>query len=85
MLAFHLPSGEQGCWPLHGTFALLTTAKVFTALPTLIGVMVLTEYLAMILAIVTSEFGREGNRAGTEGIICAIYNLSPATSYRSVG
>src|SRR5882672_7856176 len=31
--AFHLPSGEHGGCLLHGVFPVLTTSKVFTALP----------------------------------------------------
>src|ERR1700722_12895525 len=32
--AFHLPSGEQGLWPLHGTSPVFTTSNCFTRLPT---------------------------------------------------
>src|SRR4029077_2477914 len=41
--AFHLPSGEHGCWPLHGTLPLLSTSNVCTALPTLTSVLLLIE------------------------------------------
>ena len=33
LVAFQLPSGEQGAWRLHGMFPRLTTWKVLTALP----------------------------------------------------
>src|ERR1700730_6793220 len=42
--AFHLPSGEHGCCPLQGTLPLFSTAKVCTALPTLVAGMAFIEY-----------------------------------------
>src|SRR5690242_4458131 len=41
--AFHLPSGEQGRWPLHGMFPVFSTSNCFTTLPTLMVVCALSE------------------------------------------
>ena len=54
MAAFHLPSGEHGCWPRQGTFPRFSTWNVFTALPTLITVKFLIEYLTLRLPTVVS-------------------------------
>src|SRR5579871_5599813 len=42
--AFHLPSGEQGRCPLHGTLPLFSISKVFAALPTFTSVIAFTVY-----------------------------------------
>src|SRR5579864_8637428 len=42
--AFHLPSGEHGCWPLQGTLPLFWISNVCTALPTFTSVRLLMEY-----------------------------------------
>src|SRR5713101_5490729 len=57
--AFHRPSGEQGCRPLHGTLPVLTTWNVFTALPMFAAVVALIEYLAKTFA--TTISGRLGS------------------------
>src|SRR5581483_5073965 len=49
--AFHFPSGEQGCWFLHGTFPRFSTWKVFTALPIFTSLVVFTEYRTVTLLI----------------------------------
>src|SRR5215471_2447913 len=48
-VAFHLPSGEQGRWSLHGMFPLFGASNVLTALPTLSSVIDLTVYLTRTL------------------------------------
>src|ERR1700746_1751707 len=52
--AFHLPSGEHGCWPLQGTFPLFWISNVCAALPTLTSVLLLIEYLTRTLLTLTS-------------------------------
>src|SRR5579863_5427603 len=39
--AFHLPSGEQGCWPWQGTSPLFSIWNVLTTLPTFTTVVAL--------------------------------------------
>src|SRR5712692_9037816 len=71
IVAFHLPSGEHGCWPLQGTSPLFTTWNVFTALPMFTVVVFFTEYLTLTLATTTS--GRlESWASRTRGTIRAM-------------
>ena len=58
IVAFHRPSGEQGCWPLQGRLPVFITWNVFTALPMFTAVVALIEYLAETFA--TSISGRLG-------------------------
>src|SRR5271156_4310362 len=51
IVAFHFPPGAHGSCLLHGTFALLTIWKVFTALPIFASVVALTEYLIRVFEI----------------------------------
>src|SRR5260370_39927476 len=43
--AFHLPSGEHSGCLLHGAFPVLTTSKVFIALPMFASACALPEYM----------------------------------------
>src|SRR3954452_7782077 len=50
-VAFHLPSGEQGGRPAHGTFPPLTTSKVRTAAPIVVVPVPRVAYRTRILVI----------------------------------
>src|SRR5205085_11403610 len=52
LAAFHLPSGEHGGWPLHGTLPTFETSKERTALPTVATVPLLIEYRTVRLPMV---------------------------------
>src|SRR5579864_9439130 len=54
--AFHLPSGEHGCWPLQGTLPLFWISNVWTALPTFTSVLLLMEYRKRTLLTFISGF-----------------------------
>src|SRR5580698_9779398 len=63
--ARHLPSGEHGRCPLHGTLPVFSTWNVFTALPTLNSVIARPEYLTRTFATFTAGPVAEGVALGS--------------------
>src|SRR4051794_39220962 len=79
VLAFHLPSGEQGGFESQGTFPLLTTSKVRIAEPTVLVLTMRVVYRTRRLPIRVSFAFSEGcGNCGCKGFRRTTRICSPA-------